>query len=195
MTTAMTTAATTETPAAGTIDMKLEVVTLPVADVDRAKRFYESLGWRLDSDFVFGDIRGVQLTPPRSNASTTFGTGLTTAVPGSAQRMELVVSDIVAARTRPHPPRRRGERAAPPRRRHHPAGPRPGASLLPDLRLLQRPGRERVAAPGGHVAASGPRVEELTTRGLAGVFDGRDGSPEARRWIAESDPASTHKKE
>jgi catechol 2,3-dioxygenase-like lactoylglutathione lyase family enzyme len=78
--------------------MKLEVVTLPVTDVDRAKRFYQSLGWRLDADFVFGDdIRGVQFTPPRSNCSISFGKGLTTAEPGSAQRMELVVEDIDAA--------------------------------------------------------------------------------------------------
>ena len=85
-------------PQVGTIDMKLEVVTLPVSDVDRAKRFYQSLGWRLDADFEFGEVRGVQLTPPRSQASISFGTGLTTAAPGSAQRMELVVSDIEAAR-------------------------------------------------------------------------------------------------
>jgi catechol 2,3-dioxygenase-like lactoylglutathione lyase family enzyme len=83
----------------GTIDYKLEVVTLPVSDVDRAKRFYQRLGWRLDADFLVGDsVRAVQFTPPRSNASISFGTGLTTAEPGSAQRMELVVSDIVAAR-------------------------------------------------------------------------------------------------
>jgi catechol 2,3-dioxygenase-like lactoylglutathione lyase family enzyme len=83
----------------GTIDMKLEVVTLPVSDVDRAKRFYESLGWRLDADFVIGDeVRAVQFTPPRSNASISFGKGLTSAEPGSAQRFELVVTDIDAAR-------------------------------------------------------------------------------------------------
>ena len=82
----------------GTIEMKLEVVTLPVTDVDRAKRFYQSLGWRLDADIMVGDIRGVQFTPTRSNASISFGEGLTTAAPGSAQRLELVVSDIVAAR-------------------------------------------------------------------------------------------------
>jgi catechol 2,3-dioxygenase-like lactoylglutathione lyase family enzyme len=82
-----------------TIDMKLEVVTLPVSDVDRAKSFYQGLGWRLDADLVFGDdIRAVQLTPPRSGCSISFGTGLTTAEPGSAQRLELVVSDIEAAR-------------------------------------------------------------------------------------------------
>ena len=79
-------------------EMKLEVVTLPVSDVDRAKRFYQSLGWRLDADFVVGDIRAVQLTPPPSNASISFGKGLTTAAPGSVQRLELVVEDIEAAR-------------------------------------------------------------------------------------------------
>jgi catechol 2,3-dioxygenase-like lactoylglutathione lyase family enzyme len=81
------------------VDMKLEVVTLPVSDVDRAKNFYQSLGWRLDADLVFGDdIRGVQFTPPHSACSISFGRGLTTAEPGSTQRLELVVSDIDAAR-------------------------------------------------------------------------------------------------
>lgn len=81
------------------VDMKLEVVTLPVSDVDRVKSFYQNLGWRLDADFVLGDdIRAVQLTPPHSECSIAFGKGLTTAEPGSAQRFELVVSDIEAAR-------------------------------------------------------------------------------------------------
>jgi catechol 2,3-dioxygenase-like lactoylglutathione lyase family enzyme len=89
----------TGTPEVGTIDMKLEVVTLPVSDVDRAKRFYESLGWRLDADIVRGDeFRVVQLTPPRSGCSVAFGKGVTSAEPGSFQRLELVVSDIDAAR-------------------------------------------------------------------------------------------------
>jgi catechol 2,3-dioxygenase-like lactoylglutathione lyase family enzyme len=84
---------------AGTIDMKLEVVTLPVSDVERAKGFYQSLGWRLDADLVFGDaLRVVQLTPPHSACSIAFGKGLTTAEPGSVQRLELVVNDIEAAR-------------------------------------------------------------------------------------------------
>ena len=83
----------------GTIDMKLEVVTIPVSDVDRAKAFYQSLGWRLDADLVISDdIRVVQFTPPRSGASVAFGSGLLAAEPGSAQRLELVVSDIEAAR-------------------------------------------------------------------------------------------------
>jgi catechol 2,3-dioxygenase-like lactoylglutathione lyase family enzyme len=89
----------TEVPDVGTIDMKLEVVTLPVSDVDRAKRFYQSLGWRMDADIVAGDaFRVVQLTPPHSGCSISFGKGLTTAEPGSVQRLELVVDDIEAAR-------------------------------------------------------------------------------------------------
>ncbi|HEX8856788.1 MAG TPA: VOC family protein [Thermoleophilaceae bacterium] len=81
------------------VDMKLEVVTLPVSDVERAKSFYQSLGWRLDADIPFSDtVRVVQLTPPHSQCSISFGTGLTAAEPGSAERLELVVSDIEAAR-------------------------------------------------------------------------------------------------
>ena len=86
-------------PKAGTIAMKLEVVTVPVSDVDRAKSFYQSLGWRLDADFdISDDVRAVQLTPPHSGCSIAFGKGLTKAEPGSAQRFELAVSDIDAAR-------------------------------------------------------------------------------------------------
>jgi catechol 2,3-dioxygenase-like lactoylglutathione lyase family enzyme len=84
---------------AGTVDMKLEVVVIPVSDVDRAKRFYGDLGWRLDADFVVGDaFRGVQFTPPGSPCSIQFGTGGTSVVPGSARGHYLVVSDIQAAR-------------------------------------------------------------------------------------------------
>jgi catechol 2,3-dioxygenase-like lactoylglutathione lyase family enzyme len=88
-----------ETPEPGTIDMRLEVMTLPVSDVDRAKRFYQSLGWRLDADIVVGDaFRAVQLTPVHSACSIAFGKGLTTEEPGSVQRLLLAVSDIDAAR-------------------------------------------------------------------------------------------------
>lgn len=77
----------------------LEVVTLPVADVDRAKEFYEGLGWRLDIDFEPGPgLRGVQLTPPGSPCSIQFGVGLTPAEPGSAQATYLVVTDLEEAR-------------------------------------------------------------------------------------------------
>ena len=82
------------------VDMNLEVVTLPVADVDRSKAFYESLGWRLDIDLVISDeLRTVQFTPPHSGCSVQFGKGRTTAQPGSAQAMILVVKDIDAVRT------------------------------------------------------------------------------------------------
>jgi catechol 2,3-dioxygenase-like lactoylglutathione lyase family enzyme len=81
------------------IDMKLEAVVIPVSDVDRAKRFYGNLGWRLDADFVVGEsLRVVQFTPPGSPASIQFGKGLTSAASGSAQGLYLVVSDIEAAR-------------------------------------------------------------------------------------------------
>ena len=87
-----------ETPQARAVDMKLEVVVVPVSDVDRAKRFYGSLGWRLDADIARGDaFRIVQFTPPGSPCSIHFGKG-TSAVPGSQQGLYLIVSDIEAAR-------------------------------------------------------------------------------------------------
>jgi catechol 2,3-dioxygenase-like lactoylglutathione lyase family enzyme len=90
----------TQTWRASPVDMKLEVVVIPVADVDRAKRFYADLGWRLDGDFVVGDeFRGVQFTPPGSACSIQFGRGIPSAVPGPARGLYLVVSDIEAART------------------------------------------------------------------------------------------------
>jgi catechol 2,3-dioxygenase-like lactoylglutathione lyase family enzyme len=88
-----------QVPTAATVDLKLEVVVIPVSDVDRSKRFYESLGWRLDADFASGENwRGVQMTPPGSPCSIHFGKGITTAVPGSVKNLYLVVSDIEAAR-------------------------------------------------------------------------------------------------
>ena len=86
-----------ETPIA--VDMKLEVVVLPVSDVDRAKHFYTGLGWRLDADFAAGDdFRVIQFTPPGSGCSVIFGRNVTAAVPGSAQGLYLIVSDLQAAR-------------------------------------------------------------------------------------------------
>ena len=80
-------------------DMKLEVVVIPVSDVDRAKEFYASLGWRLDADFANGeDWRVIQFTPPGSGCSVIFGKNVTAAAPGSAQGLYLIVSDIEAAR-------------------------------------------------------------------------------------------------
>jgi len=81
------------------VDLKLEVVVIPVADVDRSKAYYEGLGWRLDADFGFDNgFRVVQFTPPGSGASIQFGTKITTAAPGTAQGLYLVVSDVEAAR-------------------------------------------------------------------------------------------------
>lgn len=81
------------------VDLKLEAVVIPVSDVDRAKEFYRRLGWRLDADFSFDNgFRGVQFTPPGSSASIQFGTNKTSAPPGSAQGLYLVVADIETAR-------------------------------------------------------------------------------------------------
>jgi catechol 2,3-dioxygenase-like lactoylglutathione lyase family enzyme len=81
------------------VDMKLEVVVIPVSDVDRAKQFYNKLGWRLDAEFASGDdFRVIQFTPPGSGASVIFGKNVTAAAPGSTQGLYLIVSDIEAAR-------------------------------------------------------------------------------------------------
>ena len=85
------------------IDMKLEIVVIPVSDVDRAKHFYGGLGWRLDADFASGDdYRVIQFTPPGSACSVIFGRNVTAATPGSAQRLYLIVSDIATARDELH---------------------------------------------------------------------------------------------
>src|ERR1700716_2357993 len=90
-------------PTSGTsavkVDMKFEIVVIPVSDVDRAKEFYGRLGWRLDADYDTGDdFRVIQFTPPGSGASVIFGKNVTAAAPGSAQGLYLIVSDIEAAR-------------------------------------------------------------------------------------------------
>ena len=87
------------TASVGRDDTKLEVVVIPVSDVDRAKEFYGSLGWRLDADVATGDdFRLIQFTPPGSGCSVQFGTNLTSATPGSAQGLYLIVFDVEAAR-------------------------------------------------------------------------------------------------
>lgn len=97
-TTEVTTEASAAVPGVA-CDMRLEVVTIPVSDVDRAKSFYTSLGWRCDGDIVVGDsFRSVQMTPPRSACSIAFGKGVAIAEPGSMRRLLLVVDDIFAAR-------------------------------------------------------------------------------------------------
>ncbi len=88
-----------ERAVANPIDMKLEVVVIPVSDVDRAKRFYSDLGWRLDIDYTAGDdFRVIQFTPPGSECSVIFGKNVTTVAPGSMKGLHLIVSDIQAAR-------------------------------------------------------------------------------------------------
>ena len=142
----------TETPNVPPLDMKLEVVVIPVADVDRAKSFYAGLGWRLDADFAARDgWRVVQFTPPGSGCSVIFGQNVTAAAPGSAQGLYLIVAES-------RPPagscgsRHRGRRGVPRRRRRacrprralsvraHP-GERSGcgAPQLPLLRLVRDP--------------------------------------------------------
>ena len=92
--------ATTKAAESEPVDMKLEVALIGVSDVDRAKAFYENLGWRLDGDFVVGtDFRGVQLTPHNSEASIIFGKGVTSTKPGSIDQLTLAVDDVDAARS------------------------------------------------------------------------------------------------
>ena len=96
----MTTTSANQTTKAPAVDLKLEIVVIPVSDVERAKQFYAKLGWRLDADFTGSDdYRVIQFTPPGSNASVIFGKNVTSAAPGSAQGLYLVVSDIEAARS------------------------------------------------------------------------------------------------
>jgi len=80
------------------VDMKFEIVVIPVSDVDRAKEFYGRLGWRLDADYATDNFRVIQLTPPGSGCSVIFGKNVTAAAPGSAQGLYLIVSDVAAAR-------------------------------------------------------------------------------------------------
>ena len=88
-----------ETPRAQAVDMRLEIVVIPVSDVDRAKHFYGGLGWRLDADFAAGDdFRVIQFTPPGSGCSVIFGKNVTAAAAGSARSLYLIVADIEAAR-------------------------------------------------------------------------------------------------
>ena len=140
------------------MDMKLEVVVVPVSDVDRAKQFYKGLGWREDADFV-GDesFRIVQLTPPGSGTSIQFGVGLTAAPPGSLRGTYLVVEDVEAARAE------LAERGAPVSAVFHEA--RLGARFLPE----QAAGR--AAGPAG----------ERKTYGSFLSFDDPDGNG----WIVQ----------
>jgi catechol 2,3-dioxygenase-like lactoylglutathione lyase family enzyme len=143
---------------AATVDLKLEVVIIPVSDVDRAKQFYGSLGWRLDADFAFDNgFRVVQFTPPGSGCSIQFGTKITSAAPGSARDLYLVVSDIEAARNE------LVERGAAISEVFHPVI--PGAQFQP----LGMSGRE-----------SGPAADHLSYRSFATFSD-----PDGNSWLLQ----------
>jgi catechol 2,3-dioxygenase-like lactoylglutathione lyase family enzyme len=141
-----------------TVDLKLEVVVIPVSDVDRAKAFYTRLGWRLDADFAFDNgFRVVQFTPPGSPSSIQFGTKVTSAPPGSAQNLYLVVSDITAAREQ------LVARGASVSEVFHPGA--PGAHFQPD---------------GSSDRLSGPAPDHLSYRSYATVSD-----PDGNRWLLQ----------
>jgi catechol 2,3-dioxygenase-like lactoylglutathione lyase family enzyme len=167
----MTGAPDAEVRRGASVDMKLEVVVIPVADVDRAKEFYAGLGWRLDADFPFDNgFRVVQFTPPGSGCSVQFGTNMTAASPGSAQGNYLIVSDVEAARDA------LVARGAAVSEVFHPGT--PGAQFQPD-------GSGRVGGPapdhasyGSFATFSDPDgngwlVQELTTR-LPGRIDAHE---------------------
>ena len=140
------------------IDMKLEVVVLPVSDVDRSKAFYGALGWRLDADFRFENgFRVVQFTPPGSGTSIQFGTKVTTAAPGSAQSLCLVVSDIAAARDE------LVARGAKVSEVFHPGA--PGAHFQPD---------------GSGARLSGPAQDHSSYRSYATFSD-----PDSNSWLLQ----------
>jgi catechol 2,3-dioxygenase-like lactoylglutathione lyase family enzyme len=151
----------------GKVDMKLEVVVIPVSDVDRAKKFYGGLGWRLDADFSKGDDRVVQFTPPGSECSVHFGRNLTSAPPGSAQGLFLIVSDIQAAR------QELGGRGVEVSEVFHFAG---WNRIAPDARV-SGPAPDRLSY-ASFVSFSDPDgngwlVQEITTR-LPGRIDGAE---------------------
>jgi len=142
----------TDGPGAVHVDTKLEVVVIPVSDIERAKAFYGRLGWRLDADFAFDNgFRIVQYTPPGSPCSVQFGTGMTQAAPGTAQNMYLVVADVDAARA---------DLAA------------NGAEVSETFHAAQ-PGAQFNADPAGHVAGAAP---DRATYGSFATFSDPDGN-------------------
>jgi catechol 2,3-dioxygenase-like lactoylglutathione lyase family enzyme len=136
----------------GSVDTKLEVVVVPVSDVERAKDFYGKLGWRLDADFAFDNgFRIVQYTPPGSPCSVQFGTNLTVAAPGTAQNMYLVVADIEAARA---------DLAA-------------HGAQVSEVFHPAAPGGQFTADPAGHLAGA---ADERATYGSFATFSDPDGN-------------------
>jgi catechol 2,3-dioxygenase-like lactoylglutathione lyase family enzyme len=141
----------------GSVDLKFEVVVIPVSDVDRAKEFYGGLGWRLDADFPFDNgFRVVQFTPPGSGCSVQFGARITSAAPGSADGLYLIVSDIEAARAE------LAARGAEVSEVFHPGS--PGAQF-------RRDGGDRV---------SGPAAERATYSSFATFSD-----PDGNSWLLQ----------
>lgn len=151
-------------PSAAKVDMKFEVVVIPVADVDRSKAFYTKLGWRLDADFPFDNgFRVVQFTPPGSGCSVQFGRKITTAAPGSAQGLYLIVSHVEAARKELVA---RGVEVSEvfhslkpgaqfrPESNGRVSGPDPRSPQLLFLCYVQRPGWQHLAVPGDHNASA-----------------------------------------
>src|SRR6516225_7518194 len=148
----------TQISSARTVDLKLEVVVIPVSDADRAKRFYGSLGWRLDADFAFDNgFRVVQFTPPGSGCSIQFGTKITSAAPGSGQGLYLIVSDIDAARDE------LVARGVEPSKVFHAGA--PGAQFQPD---------------GTSGRVSGPAPDHASYRSFATFSD-----PEGNGWLLQ----------
>jgi predicted enzyme related to lactoylglutathione lyase len=148
-------------------DLKLEAVVIPVTDVDKAKAFYERLEWRLDADFAFDNgFRVVQFTPPGSPASVQFGTNITTAAPGSARGLYLIVSDIEAAREE------LAARGVEVSEAFHPAT--PGAQFQDDGERVSGPADERASyssfATFSDPDGNGWLLQEVTTR-LPGRID------------------------
>jgi catechol 2,3-dioxygenase-like lactoylglutathione lyase family enzyme len=151
----------TATDAAKTrmVDMKLEVVVIPVSDAERAKQFYGGLGWRLDADFASGDdYRVIQFTPPGSGCSVIFGKNVTAAQPGSAKGLYLIVADVVAARDEL---RARGVEVS---EIFHDAG---GVYIGPDEPYLF-----------GRIRANGPDPERRSYRSFASFND-----PDGNGWL------------
>ena len=140
------------------VDLKLEVVVIPVSDVDRAKQFYGGLGWRLDADFPFDNgFRVVQFTPPGAGCSVQFGSNITSAAPGSAQGLYLIVSDIQAARDE------LAARGAKPSEVFHATT--PGAQFQPD---------------GASGRTSGPAPDHATYSSFATFSD-----PDGNGWLLQ----------
>ena len=140
------------------VDLKLEVVVIPVADADRSKEFYGGLGWRLDADFAFDNgFRVVQFTPPGSGCSVQFGAKITAAAPGSAQGLYLIVSDIEAARGQ------LAERGAAVSEVFHPGN--PGAQFEPG---------------GGAGRVSGPAPDRQSYSSFATFSD-----PDGNAWLLQ----------